>query len=336
MQATHAALLCTSGWLCLAAAGCGSRQQSAVAASPPPEPVGVTCLGRITPGDRIIRVSAPPQAIVKQLRVVRGSQVKAGQELAILRDYDIAAANLAGARTDVAVAETGVAQAKAGEKSSAIAAQQAAIQRQQALLLSAEKDFERKQELSRGGLLSGAELDVSRLALETARDDLNRESELLNSLMQVRPVDVQVAEMKLAAAKAKEAYARMMLDQSRIFAPSTGTVLEIHAYPGETVSGDGLLDLGDLTHMFVEAEVYVSDLPRVREGAAAAISGLGFTGTVAGRVVEILRQASDNRLYPPDAFSAADKRVIGVRIRLDEPGKLRNLSNSQVSVRIEP
>jgi HlyD family secretion protein len=88
--------------------------------------------------------------------------------------------------------------------------------------------------------------------------------------------------------------------------------------------------------MFVEAEVYVSDLPRVREGAAAAISGLGFTGTVAGRVVEILRQASDNRLYPPDAFSAADKRVIGVRIRLDEPGKLRNLSNSQVSVRIEP
>ena len=88
--------------------------------------------------------------------------------------------------------------------------------------------------------------------------------------------------------------------------------------------------------MFVVAEVYVSDVPRVREGARATITGEGFTGALTGKVEEILRQASNNQLYPTDALTAADKRVLGVRIRLDDGKKVQHLSNSQVSVHIEP
>jgi len=331
-------LLCAGGWLGLVPAGCGMRhgESSVAAAANSAQPLGVSCLGRITPGEHIIQVSAPPQAIVKELRVHRGSEVRAGQELAILRDYDIAAAALAEAETDVGVAESTLVQAKAGEKPAALAVQEAAVRRQESVLRGASQDFERKQGLFQEHLLATADLDAARVALESARQGLKRENELLQSLTQVRSEDVQVAEKKLAAAQARKAYAVAALNQNRIVALQAGTVLEIHAYPGETVSSNGLLDLGDLSRMFVEAEVYISDLPRVRVGAAATVTGEGFAGALSGKVVEIMRQASDNRLYPPDVFTAADKRVLGVRIRLDDVTKVQHLSNSQVSVRIQP
>jgi HlyD family secretion protein len=194
----------------------------------------------------------------------------------------------------------------------------------------------RKKDLFHDGLLPGADFEAAQLAVETARQDVRRENELLHSLRQVRAEDVEVAEKKLAVAKIKEAYAKADLNRNRIAAPTSGTVIEIHAYPGETVTDQGILDLGDVGNMFVVAEVYVSDVPRVREGARATITGEGFTGALTGKVEEILRQASNNQLYPTDALTAADKRVLGVRIRLDDSKKVQHLSNSQVSVHIEP
>ena len=302
----------------------------------PAAPIGVSCLGRITPGDRVIKVSAPPQSIVKTLGVQRGSMVRAGQEVAILRDYDVAAAALSQAASEVALAQSSVEQAKAGEKPASVAAQQAAIERQQSILQNAEKELQRKKDLFHDGLLPGADLEAAQLSVDTARLGLRRENEVLQSLQQVRSQDVEVAEKNLAVARTREEYARAELNRNRITAPSAGTVLEIHAYPGETVTEDGILDLGDTRNMFVEAEVYISDVPRVRVGAPATITGEGFSGSLTGKVVEILRQASGNQLYPTDALTAADKRVLGVRIRLADSTKVQHLSNSQVSVRIEP
>ena len=88
--------------------------------------------------------------------------------------------------------------------------------------------------------------------------------------------------------------------------------------------------------MYVLAEVYISDVPRLRTGAAAVITGEGFDGTLTGRVEEILRVASDNEVYPTDPRAAADRRVLGVRIRLADGARVEHLSNSQVSVRIQP
>lgn len=301
-----------------------------------PAPVGIGCLGRITPGDRIVKVAAPPQAIVKELLVKRGSVVKAGQVIAILRDYDTATAALEEATADLDVADSTLAQAKAGDKPAAIAAQQAAVETQESVCRNAEKDLQRKTALSRDGLLPGAELEAAQLALETARHGLTQQRELLESLHQVRVQDVDVAQKRLELARTKVNSARGELNRNRIQAPASGTVLEIHAYPGENVTDQGILDLGNLQNMYVLAEVYLSDVPRVRPGAQASITGEAFEGTLTGTVDEIMRVASNNEVYPADPLAAADRRVLGVRIRLDDGAKVGHLSNSQVSVRIEP
>jgi HlyD family secretion protein len=283
-----------------------------------------------------MKVAAPPQAIVKELLVQRGSVVKAGQAIATLRDYDTAAAALEKAIMDLKVADSSLAQARAGEKPAAIAAQRAAVDTQESVYLYAEKDLQRKKQLSWEGLLPRAELEAAQLALETAQHRLTQQRKLLDSLQQVRIQDVEVAQRRVELARTTVDLARVELNHNRIQAPAYGTVLEIHAYPGESVADQGILDLGNLRNMYVIAEVYISDVPRVRTGAQASVTGQGFEGTLTGRVDEILRVASNNEVYPTDPLAAADRRVLGVRIRLDDGAKVEHLNNSQVSVRIEP
>src|SRR5260370_20879127 len=107
----------------LAASGCRSEHvEPAMAASTTStQPRAISCLGRITPGDRIIKIAAPPQAIVKELLVARGSHVRAGQEIAVLRDYDLAAAAVAQARSEVELAESTWNQPNAGGNAAALA-----------------------------------------------------------------------------------------------------------------------------------------------------------------------------------------------------------------------
>ncbi len=337
MQAARKIMLAVSVFLSVSAIGCRQEATPSALAAEKVEPAGpVGCLGRITPGQRVMRVSAPPGSIIKELHVRRGATIAVGAEIAVLRDIDVARSAVLEAERQVAVDESMLQQARAGEKPASVAAQETAIRRQEAALQGAEKDLERKKSLSAEGLLPAMEVDAAVLSAETARHALRREHELLDSLKQVRTEDVAVAEKKLDFSRSRLESARVELNRNRILSPASATVLEIYAYPGEAVSDQGILDLGDMDKMFVDAEVYVSDLPRVHEGAKATITGQGFEGALTGRVAEILREIANSRLFPSDSLTAADKRVLTVRIRLDDPGKVRYLSNSQVSVRIEP
>lgn len=262
--------------------------------------------------------------------------MKRGEEVAVLRDYDASLAALHETESQVVVETSAVAQARAGEKPAAVAAQEAAVSGQELVLQNAEKDLRRKNELFHEGLAAQADFDAATLAADSAREGLRRERQLLESLTQVRQVDVAVAERKLALAEAQEDRARVELERNRITAPISGTVLEIYAYPGEAVSDQGILDLGDTENMFVNAEVYVSDIARVHEGQRAMVTGDGFAGGIAGKVAEILRETSESQLYPTSPLTAADKRVLTVRIRLEDSSRVRRLNNNQVFVRIEP
>jgi HlyD family secretion protein len=46
-------------------------------------------------------------------------------------------------------------------------------------------------------------------------------------------------------------------------------LIEIHTYPGERVGADGILELGRTDEMVAIAEVYETDIGRVRKGQRA-------------------------------------------------------------------
>jgi HlyD family secretion protein len=329
-------ILSLAGFIFLSSCGRQRELQAspAVQDSTPPQ---IVCLGKIVVEDGAVKVAAPAQAIVSELRVHRGSSVRSGDIIAVLQNHHVAEAAVSEAESQVAVAESALLQARSPEKASTLAAQRTAIERQQIIVDQSEVDYGRKKQLHDQGLLTTVDLQAAETTLKAAQQDLRREKDLLAGLQEVKGVDVDLAAKKLAAAIATRDRARVDLEGTLVRAPRAGTVLEIYAREGEAVGSDQrILDLGDTAHMFVEAEVYTNDFPRVHEGARASITGQAFAGTLTGRVVEILREAGTSLLVPVDPLASADRRVIKVRIRLDQGPDIARLSGSQVDVRIEP
>src|SRR5688572_16395750 len=121
--------------------GANSREPQQVA----PENRGpsrmISCLGRLVPGEKVIRLAAPyamqGPSIVKELFVRRGDRVSKGGVVAKLQSFDTVQAQLRQAEAEVEVAARVLEQVKAGEKSSSIAAQEAAALRFEAELKNA-------------------------------------------------------------------------------------------------------------------------------------------------------------------------------------------------------
>ena len=301
------------------------------------KPPQIVCLGKIVVDDGAVRVAAPAQAIISELRVQRGSLVQAGDIVAVLQTHDILQAAVQEAESQIAVAESALRQAKKPEKLATIAAQKTAIERQQTLVDYNEIEYQRKKGLQEQDIVPLADLQVAERNLKTSQQDLRHEREVLASLEEVKDVDVDLASKRLAAAIATRDRTRLDLAGTLIRVPRAGTVLEIYAREGEAVGSDQrVLDLGDTSQMFVEAEVYANDFPRVHEGAKSWISGQAFTGMLNGTVFEILREDGTSLLTPIDPLASADKRIVKVRIRLVKPGPaIARLSGSQVDVRID-
>jgi HlyD family secretion protein len=311
-----------------------SQGEQSTVPTPAKAPSEVTCLGKIVPGEGIVKVAAPASSIVEELLVRRGEAVKKGSILALLDTYPSAQAALREAEAQVSVAESAVRQTEAPEKPAAIAAQEAAIARQQAVVKNAESDYSRRKQLFDEHLIPEVDFETAELNLNTAREALRRETQLLANQRQVRDVDVELARRKLAAAEASRDRAAAEIEHQIVRAPMSATVLEIFARPGETPGPEGILDLGDVTRMFVEAEVYATDIRLIHPGAHATVTGEAFDGKLTGTVKEILREAGYSALFPADPSNAADKRIVRVRIALDDPAKVSGLSNSQVVTRI--
>jgi Cu(I)/Ag(I) efflux system membrane fusion protein len=95
----------------------------------------------------------------------------------------------------------------------------------------------------------------------------------------------------------------------RISAPRTGTILERNALPGKAVGPmDHLYVIADLTHVWVLADVYESDLPLVAPGAHATLTIAALPGKVF---------AADVTFISPDVNDVT--RTAKVRLELDNP-----------------
>jgi HlyD family secretion protein len=141
-------------------------------------------------------------------------------------------------------------------------------------------------------------------------------------------IPVQSLEKKLAHVEAR-------LQRTIIRAPISGHVLKIRTRPGERIGNGPILQLGDTDEMHAVAEVYETDIPRVRVGQSATISCPALGAPLHGAVVHVGRMIYKNDVLSVDPAADADARVIEVRIRLDEPKRVAALTNLQVDVLID-
>lgn len=85
------------------------------------------------------------------------------------------------------------------------------------------------------------------------------------------------------------AIAEQDLDLTVVKAPSDGQVIKINTYPGELVSDDGIIEFADTKNMMVVAEVYESDIGKVKIGQTARITSEtgAFEEEISGEVKRV-------------------------------------------------
>jgi HlyD family secretion protein len=306
----------------------------------PDKPIGVGARGRIEPQDGVMLVAAPyfsgRPSIVSEMRVKEGDSVRAGQILTVLDSFSALEKALHQSQADVEVARSRLALVKAGAKPADLEALRADIARWESEYQTAASDQQRYEKLHQNQILSTADLDQKRLALERAKRTLDNAKERLKSLEEVRKEDVDVRSAELASSLAQVERARAEMERMIVRAPTNGKVLKIHAYPGEEVGPQGILELGKTNQMYVVAEVYETDISRVRVGQKAEISGDLLPQPLNGTVTLIESQVSKSELLPTDTAAFADTRVIKVKIKLDNGEDAAHLIYGKVEVLIRP
>jgi HlyD family secretion protein len=288
----------------------------------PAQPDGqraVSALGRIEPQGGIIRVGSASMpdansgAVLAQLLVAEGDRVAAGQLLATTDTSTVlgARAGKAEAELELAVRAAEAAHSKADEACvlAEVAAQEAG--RRSNLLerkLASQEETEQAEGEAQAGRAScvaaRATASVAEAAIDVARSDL-----------QVRQAEFQ---------------------RSRITAPVDGMVLDLVARPGELIGLGGVLELGAVERMVAVAEVYETDIRRVRKGQRARVTSDALAEALTGTVDFIALKVNKQDEIGTDPAARKDARIIEVEILLDDPGPVVALTHLQVEVVIEP
>ncbi len=307
--------------------------------SPGAEP-GVACLGQVIAGERSVTLAAPGGSVVLKLLVKRGDRVEAGAELARLRDYGICEASVTRAEREIAHTKTTLALVAAGERNELVEAQRAILAAHDASLRMHSRRKERYEALHTNSFVSTDQYEEVLNAFDLANAETLRAKSVLDSLHAGRHEEVHQAEARVAVAEAERDLELARLEAQRIRAPMAGEILAIHSYDGEAIGeaiGDrGILDLADTANMMVLAEVYETDIGRVRLGQKTLIRSPAFDGDIEGAVVEIQRQVQTGRIFPLDPLLRSDRRTIPVRVKPAADKRLEALNNAQVTVIIGP
>ncbi|MFM2159254.1 MAG: hypothetical protein RLZZ124_1728, partial [Cyanobacteriota bacterium] len=147
-------------------------------------------------------------------------------------------------------------------------------------------------------------------------------------------------EGQLQEAQAQRRGLLVDLADSQLRAPLDATVLRIHARVGERPGDSGVIELGASDRMEAIAEVYESDIDRVRIGQRVRLTSEngGFSGTLQARVLRITPQVRQREVLSTDPTGDADARIIEVRLALDpaDAARVRDLSGLKIIARFEP
>jgi HlyD family secretion protein len=336
----------------------------------------VTALGRIEPKGQIIKLSVinAQDSRVDKLLVQEGDYVKTGQVIAVLQGLDKRKAALAEAQQDLAVQQAKLAQTMAGEsKSGDIAAQEANIAQLEAQLRTegAEKkasiaraaaelrndrlNYDRYQTLLQEGAVNASDMDEKRKNLEisqakldeakaqlanveaTLQQQIRQQKATLDKLKEVRPVDVSVSQAQVDYAKTKVATASADLNDVYVRVPVAGRILKINTRIGEQVNtSQGIVELGQTDQMYAIAEVYETEVYRIKPGQRAKVASEngGFEGELQGTVDHVGLQIKKKNVLDSDPAADKDARVVEVKIRIDpkDSKKVEALTNLQTRI----
>jgi HlyD family secretion protein len=258
-------------------------------------------------------------ARVAEILVAVGDRVEKGAVLARLDNRSALESAVLMAEAALAVREATLMQTRAAVQASRDEAQ-AVLDQAVATASEAETTLRRTEELFSRAVATQATLESVRTAAQGAKLAVARAEATLTRFaalaLEDQP-DVIVASRNVDAARADLARARLDLARAEVVAPIAGTILDIHATPGQRPPGEGIMDMGDTAQMMAEVEVWQDRISAVRVGQPVELAAAALGTTLQGRVSSIGLTVGRQGLISDDAAENKDARVIRVLVTLD-------------------
>ena len=285
-------------------------------------PTDVVGLARVMPRGDVSIVAAPygaGDARVAELLVSVGDQVQKGTPLARLDNRTTLESAVLAAQANLAIKEAALMQTRAAIAASRDEAQ-AALDQAVSSAAEASSSLARTEELFQRKVATEATVESVRaasaaaaLAVARAEATLTRFSALA---LEDQP-DVVVATRNMDAAKAELARSRLDLERAVVFAPIAGTILDIHATPGQRPPTGGVMDMGDTSQMMAEVEIWQDRIAAIKPGQPVELAAVALGQTLRGVVDSIGLTVGRQGLISDDAAENKDARVIRVLVKLD-------------------
>lgn len=149
-------------------------------------------------------------------------------------------------------------------------------------------------------------LDLARLSLQRAKDDR------LN--IQARKIDIRSAAASAVRSKVSVENAQVQLDSTQVLAPRSGVVTLKYLEEGTIIppgtstfsEGTSIVQIADVTRMFVECNVDETDISAVREGQAVRIIVEAYPGQIFRGTVR--------KVFPA---AASENSITSVKVRVE-------------------
>lgn len=257
-------------------------------------------IGQIVPAGGIVFLTGMPAAVVREIKVRAGQEVRAGTVLMVLQGEAITA------ELELATLEVQSARNLAASQN---AAQKLTVDLAKQRLDEATRQVEVYRSLGTQGTSTG---EMARLqsVQNQARLGLQIEQARLNATTAESNRAVNAANKRLEIARAN----------SEIRAPSAGTILKIDRRVGQRLTLDPAIQMADLSSMYVTSQVYEGDLLKLRPGMKATIRSATLAQPLTGVVDEV------GRLVDTRA------RLGEIRIKLDSAEPANRLVGMEVEV----
>lgn len=175
---------------------------------------------------------------------------------------------------------------------SEVARAKANVKSNQDILIDAEKNYKRFEDLFSKGVITEKERDTMKLNYDVAKSRLAESESVLKlaegNLAKIDAVkqDIEVAAAQISAANASLRQASIQLDYTQLKSPMDGVVTSRNVEPGETVSsGREVITISDLSRVDLKIFVDETEIGKVRPGQKVDVKvdtfpGKTYTGTV--------------------------------------------------------
>jgi len=305
-------------------------------------PTDVVGLARVMPRGDVALVAAPygaSDARVTEILVGVGDRVARGAPLAYLDNRAALESAVFLAQANLAVRRATFLQTRSAVQASRDEAQ-ATLDQAQGTYREAQATLARTEELVARGVSTTVTLDIARTAAQEAALAITRAEATLARFSSAEiddQPDVVVAARNVEAAEAELARVELDLARSIVVAPIAGTILDIHATPGQRPPSAGVMEMGDISQMTAEVEVYQDRIAAVRTGQPVELVASALGRTLQGKVESIGLTVGRQGLISDDVAANTDARVIRVVVALDAPSSqiASRFTNLEVIARID-